>query len=140
VLRPTGRVAVAVWAARQDNPWLGVVLDAITEVTGIVVPPPGVPGPFALSDADGLSRLFTDAGFTDVVLDRIDAPLHSPSFDAWWTRNLTVAGPVVGIINGLDDATRTRLRDTVHKAVARYDTDGALELPGVSLVLSARRP
>ena len=67
------------------------------------------------------------------------APLRSASFDAWWTRNLTVAGPVVAILNGLDDAARTELRDAVRAAVARYETDGALELPGVAIVLSGRR-
>jgi SAM-dependent methyltransferase len=30
VLRPAGRAAVAVWASRQDNPWLGVLLNTIT--------------------------------------------------------------------------------------------------------------
>jgi hypothetical protein len=123
VLRPTGRVAVAVWGPRADNPWLGVLLDTITEVTGIVAPPPGFPGPFALSDEGGLRQLFAGAGFIDLAVDHVGAPLRSASFDAWWTRNLTVAGPVVAILNGLDDAARTELRDAVRAAVARYETD-----------------
>ena len=140
VLRPNGRVAIAVWAARGDNPWLGLLMDSITECTGIVVPPPGGPGPFALSDADALQKLFADAEFAEIVVDRVAAPLHSPSFDAWWNRNLTVAGPVVAVLAGLDDATRNRVQDTVRAAVARYETSGALELPGVALLLTARRP
>ena len=140
VLRPAGRAAVAVWASRQDNPWLGVLLDTITEVTGIDVPPPGIPGPFALSDADGLRQLFAGAGFTGLTLDYVAAPLRSPSFDAWWTRNLTVAGPAAGILNRLDNATRSRLRETVRAAVAPYEADGALELPGLAVVVTGRRP
>lgn len=139
VLRPAGRLAVAVWASRHDNPWLGLLLDSIAEVTGIVVPPPGGPGPFALSDPDGLRQMFAEAGFTDLELDEVAASLRSPSFDAWWTRNLTVAGPVVGVVKGLDDATRIRLRDTVRAAVSPYETDGSLELPGLALVLSGAR-
>ena len=139
VLRPTGHAAVAVWAARQDNPWLGLLLDAVADVTGIVLPPPGAPGPFGLSDADGLRRLFVDAGFTDITLERVAAPLRAPSFAAWWQRNLTIAGPVVAVLNGLDDATRLRLQDRLREAVTRYETAGALELPGLALVLSAAR-
>jgi hypothetical protein len=140
ILRPAGRAAVAVWASRRDNPWLGVLLDTITQVTGIDVPPPGMPGPFALSDADGLRQLFASAGFTGLTLDHVAAPLRSPSFDAWWTRNLTLAGPAADILNRLDNATRSRLRDTVRAAAAPYESHGALELPGLAIVLTGRRP
>jgi SAM-dependent methyltransferase len=140
ILRPAGRAAVAVWASRRDNPWLGVLLDTITQVTGVDVPPPGMPGPFALSDADGLRQLFASAGFTGLTLDHVAAPLRSPSFDAWWTRNLTLAGPAADILNRLDNATRSRLRDTVRAAAAPYESHGALELPGLAIVLTGRRP
>src|SRR6266540_4004261 len=42
VLRPDGRVAIAVWGPREQNPWLSVVLDAISVQLGSPVPPPGV--------------------------------------------------------------------------------------------------
>lgn len=140
VLRPTGRVAVSVWSSRQDNPWLGLLLDAITDVTGLVVPPPGMPGPFALSDADRLRRLFADAGFDEIAIDRVAASLRPPSFDAWWARSLQVAGPAVAILDRLDDASRTRVRDTLRAAVSPYESEGGLELPGLALVLTGRRP
>jgi SAM-dependent methyltransferase len=77
VLRPGGRAAIAVWAARERNPWLGLVLDAVTEQTGTPVPPPGVPGPFSLADPDGLVRLLSDAGLADITLDEIPVPLRA---------------------------------------------------------------
>jgi len=36
-----------VWGTRETNPWLVVVIDAVAAVTGLVVPPPGMAGPFA---------------------------------------------------------------------------------------------
>ncbi len=57
VLRPGGRVALAVWGPRERNPWLGVVLDAVSAQIGAPVPPPGVPGPFSLGDADRVAEL-----------------------------------------------------------------------------------
>jgi hypothetical protein len=119
---------------------LAAVLDAIREVTGMVLPPPGMPGPFALADRDGLVARFIEAGFVDVSVDAVPAPLRSPSFDAWWGRNLTVAGPVVGVLNGLDDATRNRVQDVTRRAVAPYASDGSLVLPGLANVLSGHRP
>jgi hypothetical protein len=66
--------------------------------------------------------------------------LRAPSFDAWWNRNLTVAGPVVAVLKRLDDATRARLQENLRESVARYETEGALELPGVAHLVTARRP
>src|SRR3954452_18495659 len=57
VLRPAGRVAVAVWGPQHDNPWLGLVFEAVTSITGFPVPPPGIPGPFALGDASRLRHI-----------------------------------------------------------------------------------
>ena len=45
-----------------------------------------------------------------------------------------------GILNRLDNATRSRLRETVRAAVAPYEADGALELPGLAVVVTGRRP
>jgi SAM-dependent methyltransferase len=140
VLRPGGRVAVAVWSKREDNPWLTVVLDAIGDVTGMVLPPPGVPGPFSLGDPVRLAALFDDSGFADIDVDAVAAPLSVPSFDAWWHRNLTVAGPVVAVLNRMDEETRARVRHRAHDAVAPYWRGDALELPGLALVVSGDRP
>src|SRR5436190_18456254 len=45
VLRPGGRAAISVWGPRERNPWLGVVLDAVSDQLGFPIPPPGLPGP-----------------------------------------------------------------------------------------------
>lgn len=116
------------------------LLDAVTAVTGAILPPPGVPGPFALSDGDHLRRLFAGAGFDDIALEPVATSRRPTSFDAWWARALEVAAPAVGILNRLDDATRTRVRDTLCAAVSPYETNGGLELPGLVLVLTVRRP
>ena len=57
VLRPGGRLALAVWGPRERNPWLGTVLDSVSAQIGAPVPPPGIPGPFALDDAARLGGL-----------------------------------------------------------------------------------
>jgi SAM-dependent methyltransferase len=63
VLRPGGRMAVSVWGPRDRNPWLAVMFDAVSAQLGAPVPPPGVPGPFALEDAGRLGRLLTGPGW-----------------------------------------------------------------------------
>jgi len=138
VLRPGGRAAIAVWAARERNPWLGLVLDAVTEQTGTPVPPPGVPGPFSLADPDGLVRLLSDAGLADITLDEIPVPLRAPTFDEWWARTTAIAGPLAKRLAAMPEPARQALRARLQEDTRPYATADGLEIPGVTLVASGR--
>jgi enediyne biosynthesis protein CalE5 len=138
VLKPGGRAAIAVWGPHERNPWLGLVFDAVAEVLEVVVPPPGMPGPFALSDAARLPGLLAGAGFEDVAISAVSVPLMTPSFEAWWGRTLVVAGPVAMLLAGLDQAKRTEMEQWLRVATERYRTDAGLELPGLALLASGR--
>jgi SAM-dependent methyltransferase len=139
VLRPGGRAAVAVWGPRARNPWLGVVFDAVAAQLGAPVPPPGVPGPFALDDPGRLGRLFAEAGLADVVVTEVSTPLRDTSFDAWLTRTSSLAGPLAKRLAALPEDARRQLRARLSEAVRPYRTPTGLEFPGVSLLAAGRR-
>lgn len=140
VLRPGGRLALAVWGPRERNPWLGVILDAVGEQVGRPVPPPGVPGPFALADADRLAGLLSGAELADVVVEELPVPLRAASFEEWWARTSALAGPLTTILASLPEPARQALSARVREAAGAYRTGTGLEFPGVSLIASARRP
>jgi SAM-dependent methyltransferase len=140
VLRPGGRVAIAVWAARERNPWLGLVLDAVSAQIGAPVPPPGIPGPFALGDADELRRLLDGAGLADGRVGELSVPLRSASFDEWWERTSALAGPLSAILASMPDAAVQSLRERAREAARPYETASAgLDFPGVTLIAAAQR-
>jgi enediyne biosynthesis protein CalE5 len=139
VLRPSGRFAVAVWGARERNPWLGALLDAIGAQIGSPFPPPGVPGPFALADAGRLKALLTDAGLAEVAVEELPVPLRVGSFDEWWTRTRALAGPGSKLLRSLPDEALDAVRERCRAALADYFVGGALEIPGVTLLASGRR-
>jgi ubiquinone/menaquinone biosynthesis C-methylase UbiE len=140
VLRPGGRCALAVWGPRARNAWLGVVFDAVGAQLGAPVPPPGVPGPFALDDPERLGRLLRDAGLAGVAVHEVAAPLRDPSFDDWWTRTAALAGPLAKRIAALPDEGRRELRARLEEAVRPYETPDGLAFPGVTLLATGRRP
>lgn len=140
VLRRSGRMAVAVWGPQHDNPWLDIVFDAVNSVTGLQVPPLGVPGPFALQDQARLRRILEGAGLEDIIIEAVPTPLHSPSFERWWTRTTSVAGPLAAIVSRFDADTSAALQDKLRQAVAPYTTASGVELPGLTLLASAIRP
>jgi SAM-dependent methyltransferase len=139
VLRPGGRMAVSGWGPRARNPWLAVVFDAVSAQVGAPVPPPGIPGPFALEDGDRLGRLLTGAGLAEVAVDELPVPLRDASFDAWLTRTSALAGPLAKRLAMLPAPARERLRARLGEAVRPYQAPDGLEFPGLALVASGRR-
>jgi ubiquinone/menaquinone biosynthesis C-methylase UbiE/uncharacterized protein YjbJ (UPF0337 family) len=139
VARPGARVAVSVWGPQERNPWLGIVLDALSAQLGEPVPPPGVPGPFSLDDAGLLGPLLSAAGFEDVAVEEQPVPLSAASFDEWWSRTSTIAGPLAKRLAAMPAEAGATLEATLRDAVAPYASANGVELPGVALVASARR-
>jgi SAM-dependent methyltransferase len=139
VLRPGGRVAVAVWGPRERNPWLSTVFDAVSAQTGKPVPPPGVPGPFSLDDPDKLAGLLSDAQLSDVVVSELPTPLRAGSFEEWWTRTSALAGPLAKMLGSLPESAAQALRARLQEAIRGYETPTGLEFPGVTLLASGHR-
>jgi SAM-dependent methyltransferase len=139
VLRPGGRFVIAVWGPRARNPWLGVVLDSVGEQFGAPVPPPGVPGPFSLEDADRLLAILADAKLTGLEVTELPVPTTAASFDEWWARTCALAGPLAKILAGLPAEAAEALRARAETKVRPYQTPSGLEFPAVTLVASGRR-
>jgi ubiquinone/menaquinone biosynthesis C-methylase UbiE len=139
VLRPGGRVTLAVWGPRERNPWLGTVLDAASAQLGRPVPPPGMPGPFALADAGELRRILTDAGLADVAVTEFAVPMRADSFDEWWKRTRRLAGPLSTILASLAPSDADALRARAQEAARPFETSAGLDFEGVALVASAQR-
>ncbi len=139
VLRPGGRIAIAVWGPRESNPWLGLVFDAVSAQIGKPVPPPGTPGPFSLADSDKLARLLSDAELSSVVVSELPTPLRAGSFEEWWGRTSALAGPLTKVLASLPEGAAQALRARLQEAVRAYETPSGLEFPGVTLLAAGRR-
>ena len=139
VLRPGGRAVVSVWGPRDRNPWLGAMLDAVGAQLGGTFPPPGVPGPFALDGRDKLLGVLSDAGFEDVGVDEVDAPWTGASFDEWWQTTAALAGPLAKVLEAQPPEAVEAIRSHARTALEQYETAEGLEVPGVTLLGTARR-
>ena len=138
VLRPGGRAGIAVWGPRERNPWLALVFAAVSAQIGAPVPPPGVPGPFSLDDADRLAGVLAGGGLQDVRVSELAVPLRAASFDEWWARTTAIAGPLAKRLAAMPEAARQALRARLLEDTRPYVTADGLEIPGVTLVASGR--
>ena len=139
VLRPGGRVALAVWGLRDRNPWLGVLADAVQEHIGSPVPPPGVPGPFSLGTDGALASTLAEAGLEQVVVEQVAVPTHDASFEDYWQLRTDLAGPLKRLLDGLSPQDRAEIQKTVRARLSPYHTSRGLEIPGLAYIGFARR-
>jgi SAM-dependent methyltransferase len=73
VLRPGGRYAALVFAEADHNGFFSIPISIIRANAMLPPPAPGLPGPFSATD---LGELLEQAGFRDVEVHRVDAPLE----------------------------------------------------------------
>lgn len=141
VLRPGGRLAAATWGAREDNPWLGLLLDAVGAQFGVVFPPAGVAGPFSLSEPHGLANVLSAGGLEEVRVDRVATPMRVASLAVWWDRVPELAGPLAQALAAMEPEVRAAIHEralAAASAAARTTADGLL-LDGEILIASGRR-
>ena len=137
VLRPGGRLALAVWADAAQNPWS--TGRRLVELGFAEQSPPNTPGPFALGDPDLVLELLYGAGWTDdVVIEPLAFTFTAADADAWWAQQLDCSLSLKTLVAGLSPADHYRLRDAVDADLARFvQPDGSLALPACALMASA---
>jgi ubiquinone/menaquinone biosynthesis C-methylase UbiE len=141
VLRGGGRYAVMTWDRRVVNPWLGLVLDAVSEQFGVPFPPPIVRGPFSLDSPDVLGSVLRDGGLEDVTVEAMSTPMHAASLDEWWERVPKLAGPLAIALAGMEADVRDAIGERAMQSGARAaasDRDGIV-FPGSVLIGSGHK-
>jgi enediyne biosynthesis protein CalE5 len=140
LLRPGGRAAAAVWAAPARVPMLSLPREVISQYIELPAPPPGTPGPFSLSDADGLEQAFTQAGFSEVRSESQRLMLELGSA-ADYVEFMRAISPFNALLSSQSTKEQEFLwqsvEETVHKRYSR--ADGTVGLPGETICLVALR-
>ncbi len=138
VLRPGGRIALAVWDQPAENPWATITNQALIEEGALEPPEPGGPGMFALARPGLLDELLADAGFVDILVESVELGRTYPGFDEYWSETLDLSQMVSGALESLSAERREAVENRIRELAAPFtDGDGRLMLPGSSLAASA---
>ncbi len=138
VLRPGGHAALAVWDARERNPWALIPSMALLELGHAEPPDPNVPGPFALAQDGRLAELLQDAGFTEVEVIPVNLERRYASAQEIVSESANCS-PSFGVkYRELTEEQQAEVAAHMIAAAAEYSAaDGSVSLPGVSLVARA---
>jgi SAM-dependent methyltransferase len=132
VARADGIIVIAVWGLPETCDAAGH-LKALGPL--MPPPPPGAPGPFALSDETKLKAFATDAGLTPLAVVDVQCPWIYHDLETA-LRGLLSAGPVERAIRA---SSIERVRDAVAEAIAPYGgSSGDYHMNNVFRYLIAR--
>jgi SAM-dependent methyltransferase len=139
VLRPGGRVALAVWAPREENPWSAVIVGVLTDAGVLPAEDPDEPGPFRLGDRGELESLIRNAGFESVELRDLPVLWRFSDSDEYWDTMASISPSLSRALTDMPQPRVAELRAELATRSAPFATgEGRLELPGVSIGALAR--
>lgn len=135
-LRAGGRVGVAVWCAIEECPPFDGVGRALGAVLGKETETAYRNGPWGLPDGDELARLFGEAGFTAVSVNRHTRPVVFDGGPAQILGTLPAAsiGPQVA---ALDAQAKADLLAAAEEALRPLVRDGRVESELATHIVSA---
>jgi ubiquinone/menaquinone biosynthesis C-methylase UbiE len=139
VLRPGGRVALAVWGAPERNPWIAIVGISLAQRGHIPPPePPPAPGPFSMASPERVEGLLRDAGFSEMRTEELQGTFTFAGADEYLGLIADTAGPIALVLQGLGEADRAAVRADVEDSLRRFAANGGYELPCLALCAVAR--
>jgi SAM-dependent methyltransferase len=127
VLRPNGRLVVAVWDALETMPAYATVVDLLQRFGGQAAAD-ALRAPFVLGDRVGLAALFREAGAASTNIDTHAGTARFPSIRIMVEADLRGWLPVVGVF--LTEEQIDRILQEADRALAAYaDPEGRVSFP-----------
>ncbi len=140
VLRPGGRVVLAVWASPRLNPWITASGRAALSLGFADPPDHDAPGPFRLADPERLSNLVADAGLTVERLEDVPVAWSAPSYEQWWAATCDTSRMLSRLLEHLTPSQAAALRARAEENLRPYlAEDGSLAVPGQARIVAATR-
>jgi SAM-dependent methyltransferase len=130
VLRPGGRLALAAWTSREQNPWATLPGRELLE-RGLVEPPdPAVPGQFAWAEEGLIAEHLEAAGFAEHHVEPLDFTIDYRSATDWWQSQSDFSVWFTKAVERVGDAELAEVSDAIDRHAERFTADdGALRLP-----------
>ncbi len=131
VLRPGGRLAFAVWAARERNPWMTVPADVMVERGHLRPQTEDEVKLSARRSPDGIRAVTAAAGFGTPEIAELPVAYRFSGSEELWFFVSELRGPVALALGRLDQEERDAVRAEIEARATRVGA--GFELTGVSL-------
>ena len=139
VLRPGGRLALAVWRGAEQNPWISIAGRMLVERGLMERPEPGAPGIFALANEERLRELLEGAGFTVRRLDDVPVRFTYRDIDDYVSRARDTGGNFAAVWSAASADEREAMEAELETASARSPPTAGTSSRGVALCVRSAK-
>ncbi len=138
-LRDGGRVAAIVYSTPERNGFFSVPVSIIRERAKLPAPQPGQPGPFSLGSPGVLESILERAGFTDVHVEAVPAPLRMPSAAECVRFERESFGALHQMLANVEAEQRPAVWDEIEAGLGEFETAEGFVGPCELLVASGAK-
>lgn len=137
-LRPGGRLRFVCWRAAPENVWATAPFVAAMDL----LPPqeagdPHAPGPFAFADGERLKGILTEAGFSNVRLEKLETHMNMGADVDEAVDQAFKIGPLARALAEADDAVKTQVRARIADALEKFKTPSGVRAPAACWLVGA---
>lgn len=138
-LRPGGRIAAIVYSTAERNGFFSLPVGVIRRRAQLPPPLPGQPGPFSLGTAGVLEQALATAGFHDITVDAVDAPVRLPSAADCVRFERESFGALHQMLAGVTEGERDDVWAEIHTELRQFEGPDGFVGPCELLVAAATK-
>ena len=138
-LRPGGKVGAIVYSTAANNAFFSLPVSIIRRRARLPAPLPGQPGPFSLGDESVLKKALGDAGFKDIEVKTVDAPVRLDSAAECLQFEQESFGALHQMLSGLSDSEKDDAWHEIEESLRQFENNGRFEGPCEMLVAVGTR-
>jgi hypothetical protein len=110
-----------VYSTAESNPFFSIPVSIIRRRAQLLPPLPGQPGPFSLGAEGSLAATLQDAGFREVVVEKLEAPLRLPSAAECVAFERESFGALHQMMSGMTESDRADTWREIERELQRFE-------------------
>ena len=141
VLKPGGRIAIAVWYLAERNPFDYVVSRVVNRYVEPAPPKPGAPDMFRFAKPGDLLAILQSAGATSASERVLQFSIRAPmSAEEFWTLRSEMSEKLRTKLANLSAPQRAALDREAIEALREYSSENRISIPAEVLIVSGAKP
>jgi ubiquinone/menaquinone biosynthesis C-methylase UbiE len=140
VLKPHGKASFSVWGS-FEQPYWSSTMGLVARLIGAPALQSGGPNPFKFAEPGSLSKVFADAGFTDVEEETRSVPWTWPGTpEEVWAQAKAVATPFLPMLSQVPAERWDEINAAVHASIQKYVHGDEINFGAVVVLAAGTKP